>query len=119
LNLAPHERRELKKMAASRTMKAGEVRRAKVILRLATGQSYRTIMKQEGCGPDSSLVGKNVLKPSAWRAFMPGIGVKLFPRKSSAKKPRFWALQSKRLWTVRLIGAPANWLGIWAFRTAE
>src|SRR5260370_24153668 len=39
-------------MAASRTMKAGEVRRAKVILRLAAGQSYRTIMKQEGCGQD-------------------------------------------------------------------
>src|SRR6202162_1430278 len=36
-------------MAASRTMKAGEVRRAKVILRLATGQSYRAIMKQESC----------------------------------------------------------------------
>src|SRR2546430_6371490 len=39
-------------MAASRTMKAGEVRRAKVILRLAAGQSYRSIMKQEGCGQD-------------------------------------------------------------------
>ena len=50
--MAPHERRELKKMAASRTMKAGEVRRAKVILRLAAGQSYRTIVKQEGCGQD-------------------------------------------------------------------
>src|ERR1700759_19052 len=36
-------------MAASRTMKAGEVRRAKVILRLASGQSYRAIMKQESC----------------------------------------------------------------------
>src|SRR5258708_22361910 len=33
-------------------MEAGEVRRAKVILRLAAGQSYRTIMKQEGCGQD-------------------------------------------------------------------
>ena len=30
-------------------MKAGEVRRAKVILRLAAGQSYRAIMKQESC----------------------------------------------------------------------
>src|ERR1700726_3545071 len=49
LRLAPHERRELKRMAASRTMKAGEVRRAKVILRLAAGQSYRAIMKQESC----------------------------------------------------------------------
>ena len=52
MKLAPHERWELKRMAASRTMKAGEVRRAKVILRLAAGQSYRTIMRQEGCGQD-------------------------------------------------------------------
>src|SRR6202030_4072954 len=52
LRLAPHERRELKKMAASRTMKAGEVRRAKVILQLAAGQSYRTISRQQGCGQD-------------------------------------------------------------------
>src|SRR6476646_8421031 len=39
-------------MAASRTIKAGEVRRAKVILRLAAGQPYRAIMKQEGCSQD-------------------------------------------------------------------
>src|ERR1700738_1363683 len=39
-------------MAASRTMKAGEVRRAKVILQLAAGQSYRTISEQQGCGQD-------------------------------------------------------------------
>lgn len=30
-------------------MEAGEVRRAKVILRVAAGQSYRAIMKQESC----------------------------------------------------------------------
>jgi transposase len=36
-------------MAASRPMKAREVRRTKVILRLAAGQSYRAIMKQESC----------------------------------------------------------------------
>ena len=33
-------------------IKAGEVRRAQVILRLVAGQSYRTIMKHEGCGQD-------------------------------------------------------------------
>ena len=33
-------------------MKAGEVRRAKVILQLAAGQSYRTISEQQGCGQD-------------------------------------------------------------------
>src|SRR3984893_2962205 len=39
-------------MAGSRTMKAGEVRRAKVILRLAAGQSYRAIVQREGCSQD-------------------------------------------------------------------
>ena len=39
-------------MAASRTIKAGEARRAKIILRLAAGQPYRAIMKQEGCSQD-------------------------------------------------------------------
>ena len=33
-------------------MKAGEVRRAKVILRLAAGQSYRAIVKLEGCSQE-------------------------------------------------------------------
>ena len=33
-------------------MRAGEVRRAKVILRLAAGQSYRAIVKGEGCSQD-------------------------------------------------------------------
>ncbi len=53
------------------------------------------------------------------RGFMPGIVAKLSPRSSSAKKPGFSTLLSNRLLTVRLIGAPANWLGIWAFRTVE
>jgi hypothetical protein len=51
LKLAPHERRELKKMAASRTMKAGEVRRAKVILRLAA-RAVLSNHYEEGCGQD-------------------------------------------------------------------
>src|SRR6202140_3011474 len=39
-------------MAASRTMKAGEGRRATAILRLAAGKSYRAIVKREGCSQD-------------------------------------------------------------------
>ena len=35
------------------------------------------------------------------------------------QEARFLALLSNRLLTVRLIGAPANWPGIWVFRTAE
>ena len=50
LKLAPHERRVLRKMAKARRMKAGDVRRARVILRLAKGESYQRIMLLEGCG---------------------------------------------------------------------
>jgi transposase len=39
-------------MARSRKLKAGDVRRARVILRLAKGESYQRIMLLEGCGAD-------------------------------------------------------------------
>src|SRR5262249_10434653 len=39
-------------MAKARRMKAGDVRRARVILRLAKGESYQRIMLLEGCGSD-------------------------------------------------------------------
>ena len=39
-------------MARSRRIKAGDVRRARVILRLAKGESYQRIMLLEGCGAD-------------------------------------------------------------------
>src|SRR5215468_12758978 len=52
LKLAPHERRVLRKMARSRKIKAGDARRARVILRLAKGEPYQRIMLLEGCGSD-------------------------------------------------------------------
>jgi len=39
-------------MVRSRKMKAGDVHRARVILRLAKGESYQRIMMLEGCGSD-------------------------------------------------------------------
>ena len=39
-------------MARSRKIKAGDARRAKVILRLAKGESYQRIMLLEGCGSE-------------------------------------------------------------------
>jgi transposase len=72
-----------------RTMKAGEARRAKVILRLAAGQSYRTIMRQEGWGQDFVDRWKERFRAKRLAGLMPGIVAKLSPRTSSAKKPRF------------------------------
>src|SRR5260370_21395472 len=39
-------------MVRSRKIKAGDARRARVILRLAKGESYQRIMLLEGCGSE-------------------------------------------------------------------
>src|SRR5271157_5279273 len=47
--LAPPERRELKRRARSRSLAVESVRRAKVILMLAAGDSYSVICERLGC----------------------------------------------------------------------
>jgi hypothetical protein len=47
--LAPPERKELERRARSRSLAVELVRRAKVILMLAAGRSYREICKRLGC----------------------------------------------------------------------
>src|ERR1700738_939093 len=47
--LAPPERRELKRRARSRSLAVESVRRAKVILMLAAGDSYSEIGERLGC----------------------------------------------------------------------
>jgi len=52
LPLAPSERNELVERARSRTLPAGQVRRAKLILMLAAGKSYLAIRQTLGCNPN-------------------------------------------------------------------
>lgn len=49
IRLAPPERRELRKRVQSRRLRAEDVRHARLILMLAQGDSYRTIMQRLGC----------------------------------------------------------------------
>lgn len=49
IRLAPPERRELGTRARSRSMRAEDSRRARLILMLTQGESYRSIMQQLGC----------------------------------------------------------------------
>jgi transposase len=49
VRLAPHERRELRKRVRTRTLRADDVRRARLILLLAEGQSYTAIQAALGC----------------------------------------------------------------------
>ena len=47
--IAPHERRELQWRARSRMLPAEDVRRARLILRLAKGEPYSSLAKAFGC----------------------------------------------------------------------
>lgn len=52
LFLAPSERNELVDRARSRTLPAGQVRRAKLILMLSAGKSYVAMREALGCNPN-------------------------------------------------------------------
>src|SRR2546427_5669853 len=49
IRLVPTERRELRKRVQSRSLRAEDVRRARLILMLAKGDACRTIMQRLGC----------------------------------------------------------------------
>ena len=49
VQLAPHERRELRQRVRTRTLRADDVRRARLILMLAEGQSYVAIEQALAC----------------------------------------------------------------------
>lgn len=49
VRLAPHERKELRKRVRTRTLRADDVRRARLIMMLAEGQSYVAIQHALGC----------------------------------------------------------------------
>src|SRR5690348_9330185 len=49
LALAPQERRELESRVRSRVLRAGDVRRARLILMLAEGHSWSAIERTLGC----------------------------------------------------------------------
>lgn len=56
LYLAPDDRQELETRSRSRMLPAGDVRRAKAILMLADGKSYREIQRALAC--DAGYVGR-------------------------------------------------------------
>ncbi|MEO8921544.1 MAG: IS630 family transposase, partial [Caldimonas sp.] len=49
MNLSDAERQELTAMQRSRTMAVGQVRRARLILRLDEGASRESVMSELGC----------------------------------------------------------------------
>jgi len=51
VRIAPHERRELDSRVRSRSLRAEDVRRAKLILMLGAGHSYSAIQQALGCQP--------------------------------------------------------------------
>jgi transposase len=52
VELSSEQRKELKALSGSRAIRYEEVRRAKLILMLGRGESYRTVMRRLNCGPN-------------------------------------------------------------------
>ena len=62
LSLTDEQREDLTQWAQSRTLPAGDVFRARLILALADGESYRLIMAKLGTTARPSRDGSNGLK---------------------------------------------------------
>ena len=94
LRLSPPERKELQRRARSRSLRAEEVRRARLILALARGQSYREIGQVLGC---------NAVYISTWKKrFAEGRLAGLYSRhRGRAVEKRTPRLEAKILnWTL-------------------
>ena len=66
LTLTPEEKQDLERWAQSRTLPAGDVFRARLILALAEGQSYREIAKACEPAPPPSPVGEHASSRIGW-----------------------------------------------------
>ena len=95
MQLAPHERRELRKRVRTRSLRADDVRRARLILMLAEGQPYTAIQQALGC---------NATYIARWKArFVAGRVAGLYARhRGRAVATRTPKLEAKILaWTRR------------------
>src|SRR5258705_8632723 len=73
--LAPPERRELKRRARKRSLAVEIVKRAEVILMLASGHSYREIRSAWIAATSMSVNGRSAFKRSVWQDSIRVIGV--------------------------------------------
>jgi hypothetical protein len=112
--LTDEQRIELLHRARSRRARAEEVRRARVILMLAAGESYAAIQQAVGCFPAYI---------SRWKGRFAQDGVQGLGSRYRGQRPRiltpqvkrgFWPVPGRRRRAGRPTGAPANWPRSWA-----
>src|SRR6202035_3753871 len=136
LRLSRPESRELQARARSRVLRAGDVRRARLILMLSEGQSWSAIQQALGCSSayiarwqarfaQQRLAGlfarpqgraanpRPALRSSAWRACWPAIRGGRRPSARLGSKPAFWPGPGARPMMAPLTGAAASWRGRW------
>jgi hypothetical protein len=68
MNLTELEREQLLSATRSRTIRAADARRAKLILMLEDGESRNAIIERLGCDSRFISLGRAGFWPSGWRA---------------------------------------------------
>ncbi len=113
--LAPPERRELKRRARKRSLAMELVKRAEVILMLASGHSYREVRQRLDCSDEYIREWKKRFQEerltgldSRYRGSNNAEHVLLRPKRV------FWRLRGKVRLRVRPTGAAIGWPKIWA-----
>ena len=119
LKLGPHERRALRKMARSRKIKAGDARRARVILRLAKGEPYQRIMLLEGCGPEFIARWRKRFEAQRLAGLYARHRGRIISEKVISQEAQILSATQQPPADGSTHWSTRKWLGIWAFRPAE
>ena len=117
LALTPPERRELKKRLRSRTLPAEDVRRARLILMLAQGDSYSQIRQALACNRSYISRWKQRFVEQRLAGCMPGTPVGPWKKELRSWRLVFWPGPARHRRTDRPTGAPGNWPSIWVLVT--
>ena len=86
--LAPPERRELKRRARKRSLAVELVKRAEVILMLASGLSYREILERLDRSDKNIGSGRSAFKRSVWQESIRVIGIVKRRTRTAKAEPR-------------------------------
>ena len=96
-------------MARSRKIKAGDARRAKVILRLAQGESYQRIILLEECGSEFITRWRKRFEAERLGGLYPRHRGRIISDKVLSQEAKI--LSATQQAPVGRIGQPASWRG--------
>src|SRR5437868_7886361 len=116
LSLTKEERRALVSLTRSRVSPAADVKRARLMIMLDDGLSWKSISKQLPCSPDYINRWRRRLMRIGLAGSMLGIGAVHRQRTRRSSKRGFWPGLRTDLTTARRTGRVVSWVRRSAYR---